>query len=140
MTENIDLKEIQKKIIKAAHQHGFFDIVIGFIILGMAFGPLFRESLPPPYNYFLWPLVVVLIATIFLLLILKYVIQPRIGIAKPGPSIKSMIKKLSIIVLIQFIIQIIVIILLIIGNGPGIQVQGITFILIIGLFIIPLFA
>ena len=49
-------------------------------------------------------------------------------------------KKLFIVIFIQFVIQLILIILLVIGNGLGIHVEGIMFILIIGLFIIPLFA
>ena len=53
MAEKIDLKAIEKDILKTAHQHGFFDILIGFVIAGMAFGPFFRESLPSPYKYFL---------------------------------------------------------------------------------------
>ncbi|MFX1390091.1 MAG: hypothetical protein ACFE9Z_08525 [Promethearchaeota archaeon] len=139
MTHNIDLKKIEKKILKTGHQHGLFDMVIGFIVLGMAFGPIFRESLPPPYNYFLWPLIVVIIAEIILLLIIKYVIQPRVGIAKPGPSLKSIRKKLLITILIQFVIQLTFFILLITGSGPGIQVEGLMFVLIIGLFFLPLF-
>ena len=140
MPENIDLKTIEKNILKTAHQHGFFDILIGFVITGMAFGPFFRESLPSPYKYFLWPLILVIVAEIILFIIIKYVIQPRTGIAKPGPSIKSMKKKLFIVISIQFVIQLIFIILLVIGNGSGIHVEGIMFILIIGLFLIPLFS
>jgi hypothetical protein len=140
LTNNIDLKEIEKKVLKSAHQHGLFDMMLGFIVTGMAFGPFFRESLSPPYNYFTWPLILVIIAIIFIFITLKYVIQPRIGIVKPGSSIKSMRKKLFIVVLTQFVIQLTFFILLIIGNGSGIQVTGITFILIIGLFFIPLFA
>ncbi|MDX1798885.1 MAG: hypothetical protein R3255_09585 [Candidatus Lokiarchaeia archaeon] len=140
MTENLDLKYIEKKILKTAHQHGLFDMMIGFIVLGMAFGPIFRESLPPPYNYFLWPLIVLLIAEISVIFVLKYVIQPRIGIAKPGPSLKSLRKKLIIVISIQVIIHLIFIIVLIIGTGTGIHVEGIMFLLIIGLFFIPIFA
>ena len=140
MPENIDLKTIEKNILKTAHQHGFFDILIGFVITGMAFGPFFRESLPSPYKYFLWPLILVIVAELILFIIIKYVIQPRTGIAKPGPSIKSMKKKLFIVISIQFVIQLIFIILLVIGNGSGIHVEGIMFILIIGLFLIPLFS
>jgi hypothetical protein len=140
LTENIDLKKIEKKILKTAHQHGLFDMMLGFIVLGMAFGPIFRESLPPPYNYFLWPLIVILIAEIPILIVLKYVIQPRIGIVKPGPSLKSMRNKLLIVTSIQVIMHLIFIIILAIGSGTGIHVEGIMFILIIGLFFIPIFA
>jgi hypothetical protein len=140
LTENIDLKKIEKQILKTAHQHGLFDMMLGFIVLGMAFGPIFRESLPPPYNYFLWPLIVILIAEIPILIVLKYVIQPRIGIVKPGPSLKSMRNKLLIVTSIQVIIHLIFIIVLVIGIGNGIHVEGIMFILIIGLFFIPIFA
>jgi len=139
MAKNIDIKKIEKNILKTAHQHGFFDIIIGFIVSGMGFSRFFREGLPSPYKYFLWPLIIVIIAEVLLFTIIKYVIQPRMGIAKPGPSIKSMRKKLFIVIIIQFTIQLIFIILLVTGSGPGIHVEGIMFILIIGLFIIPFF-
>ncbi len=139
MVENIDLKKIEKNILKTAHQHGAFDMLIGFIVAGMSFGPFFRETLPSPYKYFLWPLILVIIAEVCLITIIKYVIQPRTGIAKPGASIKSMRKKLFIVIIIQVTIQLIFIILLITGSGSGIKVTGIMFILIIGLFIIPIF-
>lgn len=140
MAEKIDLKKIEKNILKTAHQHGFFDMMIGFIVGGMAFGPYFRELLPSPYKYFLWPLILVFMADLLIFIIIRYVIQPRTGIAKPGPSLKSMRKKLIIVTSVQFMIHIIFIILLITGSGSGIQVTGLTFMLIISLFIIPLFA
>jgi hypothetical protein len=136
---NVDLKQIEKNILKTAQQHGLFEMTIGFIVTGMAFGPIFRESLPSPYRYFLWPFILVVIANFLIIIIIRYVIQPRIGIVKLGPSLKSMRIKLLIITTVQFIIHIIFIILLLIGTGPGIKVEGILFILIIGLFIIPLF-
>ncbi len=139
MTENVDLKKIEKNILKTGHQHGFFDMLIGFMVMGMAFGPFFRESLPSPYKYFLWPLILIIIAELLLFIILKYIIQPRTGIVKPGPSIKSMRRKLFIVISIQFVIQLIFIVILIIGNGSGMHVEGILFILIVGLFIIPIF-
>ncbi|TKJ23055.1 MAG: hypothetical protein CEE43_04890 [Promethearchaeota archaeon Loki_b32] len=140
MAENIDLKVIEKNILKSAHQHGFFDMFIGFVVTGMAFGPFFRESLPSPHKYFLWPLILVIIADLLLFIIIKYVIQPRTGIAKPGPSLKSMRKKLFIVTFIQFVIHLTFVILLVIGIGRGIHVEGMMFILMIGLFFIPIFA
>jgi len=139
MAQNIDIKKIEKNILKTGHQHGFFDMLIGFVVMGMGFSPFFREGLPSPYSYFLWPLILVITAEVLLFTIIKYVIQPRTGIVKPGASIKSMRKKLFIVIIIQFTIQLSFIILLITGNGSGIQVEGIMFILIVGLFIIPLF-
>ncbi|MFX1431334.1 MAG: hypothetical protein ACFFCY_14305 [Promethearchaeota archaeon] len=140
MVENIDLKKIEKNVLKIAHNHGLFDFIIGFIVMGMSFGPIFRESLPSPYKYFLWPLTLIIIASILIFIVFKYVIQPRIGIAKPGPSLKSTGRKLLIVILVQFTIQLIFIVLLITGSGSGIQVSGILFILIVGLFFIPIFA
>jgi len=140
MVENIDLKDIEKNVLKTAHKHGFFEFIMGFIVMGMAFGPIFRESLPSPYKYFLWPLILIIIACILIFIVMKYVIQPRTGIAKPGPSLKSRGRKLLIVILVQFTIQLIFIVLLITGSGSGIQVSGILFILIVGLFFIPIFA
>ncbi len=140
MVENIDIKKIEKNILKTAHQHGFFDMMIGIVVGGMAFGPYFREFLPSPFKYFLWPLILVLMANLLILVIIKYVIQPRTGIVKPGPSLKSIKKKLIVVTSVQFVIHLIFIILLIIGSGPGIRVTGIMFVLIVGLFIMPLFS
>jgi hypothetical protein len=140
MVENIDLKNIEKNILKTAHNHGLFDFIMGFIVMGMAFGPIFRESLPSPYKYFLWPLILIIIMCILVFIVFKYVIQPRTGIVKPGPSLKSIGRKLLIVILVQFTIQLIFIVLLITGSGSGIQVSGILFILIVGLFFIPIFA
>lgn len=139
MPENIDLKKIEESILKMGHQHGLFDMTIGLIVFGMGFGPIFRESLPSPYRYFLWPLILVIIACLSIFIILKYVIQPRIGIFKPGPSLKSTGKKLFIVTTVQLITHIIFIILLVTGNFTGIHLEGILFILIIGLFFMPLF-
>jgi len=139
MTEIIDLKNIEKNILKMGHQNGLFDMMIGFIVVGMAFGPIFRENLPSPYRYFLWPLILVVIACLLIFIIFKYIIQPRTGIFKPGPSLKSTGKKLLIVTTVQFIIHLIFIILLVIGNTPGIHIEGILFVLIIGLFFMPLF-
>jgi len=139
MTENIDLKKIEKNILKAGHQNGFFEMMIGFIVAGMALGPTFREILPSPFRYFLWPLILVIIACLSIFIIFKYVIQPRTGIFKPGPSLKSTGKKLFLVTTVQFITHIIFIILLGIGNINGIHLEGILFILIIGLFFMPLF-
>ena len=139
MSESIDLKTIEKNILKTGHQHGFFDVVIGFIVAGMAFGPVFRESLPEPYRYFLWPLILVIIAQLLTFIIIKYVIQPRTGIAKPGPSLKSTRKKLLIVTSIHFVFLLIIFILPFIGIVSGIKLEGIVFVLIVGLFFMPTF-
>jgi MFS family permease len=139
MEDKIDLKTIEKNILKTGHQHGLFDMMFGFIITGMAFGPIFRESLPEPYRYFLWPLIIVIIAELSIFIILKLVIQPRTGIAKPGPRLKSIRNKMIIISLIQFILLLIVFILPLMGIGSGIQVSTIIFLLIVGLTFMPMF-
>ena len=139
MSEHIDLKTIEKNVLKTAHQHGFFDMLIGFVFGGMAFGPIFRESLPAPYKYFLWPLILVIIAEISLFIVIKYVIQPRMGIVKPGPKLKSIRKKIFIVVLIHVLLLLIIFILPFIGIGSGVQIGGIIFVLLIGLFFMPFF-
>lgn len=140
MVEDIDLEAIQKKIIKTAHQHGLFDMSIGFIYTGMAFGPIFREALPEPYRYFLWPLILLCVVFVVIFIVTIYVIRPRMGYVKPGPKIKSVGKKIIIITLIQVIFTLTIFLLPFIGITSGVKVEGILFILIIGLvFIIPPF-
>ena len=136
MTQDIDLRAIEKKILKSAHQHGLFDIIIGLVYTGMAFGPIFREALPEPYRYFLWPLILICIACIILFFLVIYVVKPRIGFVKPGPKLKSIGKKLLIITLAQFIFTLIIFLLPFFGITLGIRVEGITLMLIIGLVFI----
>ncbi|MFW9782606.1 MAG: hypothetical protein ACFFFB_10025 [Candidatus Heimdallarchaeota archaeon] len=136
MTQDIDLKAIEKKILKTAHQHGLFDIIVGLIYTGMAFGPIFREALPEPYRYFLWPLILICIGCIILFFLFIYVVKPRIGFVKPGPKLKSIGKKLLIITLAQSIFTLIIFLLPFFGIASGVRVEGITFILIIGLVFI----
>ena len=138
MVEDIDLRAIQKKIIKTAHQHGFFDLSIGLVNFGMAFGPIFRESLPEPYCYFLWPLILICSVIIVVFIGMIYIIRPRMGYVKPGPSIKSAFYKLIIFFFIQFVFILIIFILPFTGIIPEVRVQGILFILIIAVvFIMP---
>ncbi|MFX0105397.1 MAG: hypothetical protein ACFE75_07900 [Candidatus Hodarchaeota archaeon] len=139
MGENYDLKTIEKNILKTGHQHGLFDMVIGFVVAGMAFGPVFRESLPEPYRYFLWPLILVIIGLSLSFISIKYVIQPRTGFFKPGASLKSTGKKIFIVTFIHFVFILIIFILPLIGIGAGIKVEGIVFVLIVGLFFMPFF-
>ena len=139
MEENIDLKTIEKNILKTGHQHGLLDMLIGFIVAGMAFGPVFRESLPEPYRYFLWPLILIIIALLLTFIIIKYVIQPRTGIVKPGPSLKSTRKKLLIFSSIHFAFTLLIFILPFTGIGAGVKVEGVVFMLIVGLFFMPFF-
>lgn len=139
MSENIDLKVIINNILKTSHQHGLFDLTIGIVVFGMSFAPIFNESLPMPYNSFLWPLILVSLVNITIIIAFKYVIQPRIGKIKPGPELKSIGKKILIVVSIQFTVHVTLLLILIFGSGPGVHVEGLSFLLIIGLFIMPLF-
>ena len=139
MTENIDLKRVEKNILKTGHQHGLFDTMIGFIVAGNSFSPIFRESLPEPYNYFLWPLIIIIIAELFIFIGIKFVVHPRTGIVKPGPTLKSIRNKMLIISFIQFIFLLTVFILPFMGFGSGIHVSTIIFLLIVGLSFMPVF-
>ncbi|MFW9828438.1 MAG: hypothetical protein ACFFEY_12680 [Candidatus Thorarchaeota archaeon] len=139
MTQNIDLKDFINNILKTSHQHGFFDLMIGLIVFGMSFAPIFNESLPMPYNSFLWPLILVSLVSITIIISFKYVIQPRIGKLKPGSELKSIGKKILILVSIQLAVHITFLLMLSFGSGLGVHVEGISFILIISLFFIPLF-
>ncbi|MFX1364965.1 MAG: hypothetical protein ACFFCE_15945 [Promethearchaeota archaeon] len=140
MAENFNFKKIEKNILKTAHQHGFIDLIFGFLLLGMGFFPFFYESLPSPYKYFLWQLIVVFISLVSTFYVTKYIIQPRTGVVKPGPSIKSIRKKLFILVSIQLLIELILLILLFTGSGSGSKVSEMIFMLITGLLFIPTFA
>lgn len=140
MAENLDLKKIEKNILKTAQKHGFIDMLFGFLFLGIGFFPFFYYSLPSPYKYFLWNVIVVFICLVSTLYVNKYVIQPRTGVVKPGSFQKSIRKKVFIVVSIQIVIQLTIIILLFTGSGYGAKVLDMIIMLIIGLFGVTTFA
>jgi hypothetical protein len=141
ITENVDLKEIEKKAYRSVFNDGLWDLFTGMLILNLGMGPLF--------NYFFESLgfLVVLISslvwnTITLLIFIlgkKYITTPRVGYVKFGPKRKSKQLKLTIFLLGVFMVNLILFLLRLTGiiDYSRIQPFLITLLLGFGIFTIP---
>ena len=138
MTEPIDLKTLEKKVIRTYYEGGAFEIIFGSMFFGMSFGPYFRENLPEPWRYFLWPLLVIGIVILLSTIIKNFITKPRMGIVKLLAKKKSTKRKLLIFIIINTIILVICLFLTISGIFFAIPIKGYLIGLIIGLLFITL--
>jgi len=141
MSENIDLKELEKKAYRSIFNDGLWDLFIGLIILTMGLNTLFGSilNLPELWNIIVPSLVGNIIAFLVFYLGKKFITIPRIGFVKFGPKRKSKQLKLKIFLFIVFIANIILFILPLTGIINYIQFEPLILILIlgIGIFTIP---
>jgi hypothetical protein len=100
MSNEISLKETERKVFNTNFQDGLVDIAIGGFLLAFAFGPFLS-----PYLGDLWATVVMFLplwAVLFpaLWLIRKYMVTPRVGIVKYGPWRVSRMVRFNVIILV----------------------------------------
>lgn len=136
MTQNVDLKELEKKAWKSTFEDGLWDFLFGMYFLGMAIGslaPLYSRSL----QLLFVPIWVMSIWNIggFLLFFFgkKRITIPRIGFVKYGPKRKANRKKLVISMVILVSITVTLVILTISGIFRNLQLEEYTIMLLIGL-------
>ena len=91
MSENINLKELEKKAFKSTFKDGLWDIQLGFIILALT--PLINN------DYLLIPYYAVII--VLFMAAKKFVTVPRIGLVKFGKKRNKSMKKLRLILVIS---------------------------------------
>ena len=84
MTEKINLKEIEKRSYRAYFQTGVYDVAFGVLILSFAIAPVIRDVI----GRFYIPIVIIP-AALIILLGMKYLIVPRVGIVKYGEKRES---------------------------------------------------
>jgi hypothetical protein len=136
MNEIINLKEIEKRSHRAYFQTGIYDIAFGALILSFAIAPVIREVIGRFYIPF-----VIIPASLIILLGMKYLIVPRLGIVKFGEKRKSAKKKMMIITIISTTILTVLLALTVAGVFPGFigeVLSGVMFMLIIGIIVIIL--
>jgi len=134
MTENIDLKKIERKAFRFTSQHGLYDIMIGLILIGVGLGPSLYGILPTPLNFFIPELP----AIIVYLLGMKYIINPRMGIVRFGEKRKADRKKLMIIMIISVTITSLAFIWTMASGFQSILFESLAGWLIIGLLLATL--
>ncbi|UCC21256.1 MAG: hypothetical protein JSV62_08260 [Promethearchaeota archaeon] len=141
MTENIDLKSLEKKAYKSTFEDGIWDIFLGLLVLNIGLGPLFSMfiNLPEFWDTLIFSIVFCTIAFLIFYLGKKYITVPRIGDVKFGPKRTSKLLKLRIFLSIVFILNVVLFTLPLTGilNYADIQPLLITLILGFGVFTIP---
>ena len=96
MTENINLKEVEKKaFIRSHHEDGLFDIFLGIIFFSWGINIFLNND----YLH----LIIVLIGLVAYGVTKKRVVQPRIGIVKFGKERLKSISMVTIVLTISLI-------------------------------------
>jgi hypothetical protein len=120
MSQNISLKEVERKVFTTAFQDGLWDIFIGCFVLMFAVGPFLSTTRLGDF----WSSVVFIpfwaLVYLIIWLIRKFVVTPRIGVVKFGLSRKV---KLSRFVALAIVVSVVGLILGIflaqISDAPG---------------------
>jgi hypothetical protein len=136
MNEKINLKEIEKRSYRAYFQTGLYDVAFGALILSFAIAPILRDVLGLFYIPF-----VIIPASLIIMLGLKYLIVPRVGIVKFGEKRKTAKKKMMIITVLSTTTLTSLLILTAAGVFPGFigeTLSGFMFMFIIGIIVIIL--
>jgi hypothetical protein len=107
MSNEISLKDTERKVFNTAFQDGLVDIGIGGLMLVFAIGPFVT-----PYLGDFWATIVTFLPLWTILfpalwLIRKYVVTPRVGIVKYGPWRVSRIKRFNVVILIFLVFSLI---------------------------------
>ncbi len=135
MSEEMDLKSLEKKAYRSLFEDGLWDLFIGMIILSMgistSLGSLFNLSE-------VWIIIVpvAVLNTIALLIFYlgkKFITIPRIGFVKFGPKRKSKHHKLKIFLGAFFILNLVLLILPFTGLISSIQLEPLLISLLLGI-------
>ena len=100
MSQPIDIQGADRKVFRAAYDDGLWDIFLGCFLLMFVIAPYLSASLGD-----FWSSVVFLpfwgLVYLGLRLVRKHLVIPRIGIVKFGPTRKSRLKKLTLVMLVM---------------------------------------
>lgn len=135
ITENIDLKEIEKKTWRSTLEDGLLDIYFGLLVLSIGMGITLDDLLPEPFNAII-TIIFMIIGLIFFLLGKKYITQPRLGVVKLGLKTKSRKIKTIIVLSINSIILLIIFIIRFVNPELRLIIPGYLDGLITGLLFI----
>jgi len=103
MSQNISLKDAERKVFRTAHNDGLWDIFLGCFFLEFAITPLLSTSLGDFWSSAVF-IPILLLVYLMIRLVRKNVIKPRIGVVKFGRSRINKLKKFSFVMLVVNII------------------------------------
>jgi len=135
MSENLDLKSLEKKAYRSVFNDGLWDLFIGLIILNMGLATLLGSlfNLPEIWNIIIPSLVWNIMAFLVFYFGKKFITIPRIGFVKFGPKRKSKQLKLKLILFAFFIMNILLFVLPFTGLIRNIQLEPLLLTLILGM-------
>ncbi|MFX0177993.1 MAG: hypothetical protein ACFE85_17385 [Candidatus Hodarchaeota archaeon] len=130
MTENVDLKELERNAYRSTFQDGLWDIYIGMLFIGWSlryFGIIFSSIIGLTIIFFYYTIT-------FLIFFIgkKFIVVPRMGFVKFGPKRKADKRKLIIFASINTLILLVFFLLTIAGIFQNIQIDVIIFPIFIG--------
>jgi hypothetical protein len=111
MSEDLDLKEIEKKAWRSTFEDGIFEIYFGILYLSLTLGVVLDAVLPSPYNIILIFSVIGLGLTFFLIG-KKYISQPRLGKVKFGRTRIARKAKTIAVLIVNFFVLLFILILI----------------------------
>ena len=137
MSEEINMKRLEKKAWRSAFQDGIWDIYFGLLFLGLAIAS-FGDILGLPAE--LGSMIIVLfwntMTVLFLILGKKYITVPRIGFVKFGAKRKKIKMRLLAFLVFNLVLAFLFLFVNISGIFEMINIGGIIEPLVIGLLLI----
>jgi hypothetical protein len=136
MSEEINLKELEKKAWRSTFKDGIFEIYFGILHLSLTLGIVLDALLPIPYDSILI-FSIIGCGLIFFLIGKKYISQPRLGKVKFGRTRIARKAKTIAVLTVNFIILLVI---LLVVPQLSVELPGYLYGLIMGLlfFTLPL--
>lgn len=103
MSQQISLKEAERKVFRTAHNDGLWDIFLGCFFLEFAIAPLLSTSLGDFWSSAVF-LPILWLVYLVIWLIRKYVVTPRIGVVKFGRARITKLKKFTFVMIMVNIV------------------------------------
>lgn len=123
MSQNISLKEAERKAFTSTFRDGVWDIVLGLWLLTMGVAPLLEEAMPLSdwWIMILWvPVILVLWSG------KKFITTPRMGLVKFGPKRKAKLSMMLTIVSVTVFLSLLLGVLFATNSIPSELASGIS--------------
>ncbi|PXF61073.1 MAG: hypothetical protein C4B59_05800 [Candidatus Methanogaster sp.] len=119
MTQEINLKELEKKAFRSYHEDGIWDIFLGLIMMAMAVNAFLSKIGVPELQTMIAFIGLELVAVIFLIAGKKRITVPRIGHVKFGKTRRAKLTKVKIVLALSVIFGLVALALGIIMQGDS---------------------
>ncbi|HSG45688.1 MAG TPA: hypothetical protein VLA72_21305 [Anaerolineales bacterium] len=104
MSQNLDLRALERKAFRSIYQDGLWDITLGLIVIGMAIFVFRPEEGYSAFN-FLWMMVIFSAANLIFWAGKKFITVPRMGQVRFGEIRKQKSRTLALIMAVFVLIQ-----------------------------------